>query len=226
MKNKLFLLVAVMLSFVSVISAQDCTFYFPVKKGTITEVKNYNGKDKLTGSVKSKVIDQSADKVKFSSEVFDEKGKSLSTGEFEVQCKNGEYVMDMNSFLKGVDKNAYKDMDVKIEATELTIPAKLAVGQKLNDGQITMKVSNQFMTIMNMTVKILNRQVVSFEDITTPAGTFKCAKITYDMEAKIMGTTRSKVTEWLSEKVGVVRSELYDQKGKLSSYSVLASISQ
>lgn len=226
MKNTLFILIAVLIGTTQMTNAQDCTFYFPVKKGTITEVKNYNGKDKLTGSVKSKVIDQSADKVKFSSEVFDDKGKSLSTGEYEVQCKNGEYVMDMNSFLKGVDKNAYKDMDVKIEATEMTIPGKLTVGQKLNDGQINMKVSNQIMTIMNMTVKVLNRQVVSFEDMTTPAGTFKCAKITYDIEAKIMGTTRTKVTEWLSEKVGVVRSETYDQKGKLAGYSVLSSISQ
>ncbi len=226
MRKKLLLVVAVMLGGAFILQAQDCTFYFPVKKGTTTEMKSYNGKDKLTGSVKSKVIDQSSDKIKFSSEVFDEKGKSLSTGEYEVQCKDGEYVMDMNSFLKGVDKNAYKDMDVKVEATEMTIPAKLSVGQKLNDGQISMKISNQIMTIMNMTVKVLNRQVVSFEDITTSAGTFKCAKITYDMETKIMGTTRTKVTEWISEKVGVVRSEVYDQKGKLSSYSVLTSISQ
>ncbi|HEX2934256.1 MAG TPA: hypothetical protein VHO72_02790 [Bacteroidales bacterium] len=224
--RKHLVVLAVLLSGALALQAQDCTFYFPVKKGTITEVKSYNGKDKLTGSSKSKVLEQSADKIKFSSEVFDEKGKSLSTGEYEVQCKNGEYVIDMNSFLKGVDKNAYKDMDVKIEASEMTIPAKLTVGQKLNDGQINMKISNQIMTIMNMTVKILNRQVVSFEDITTPAGTFKCAKITYDVETKLMGTTRTKVTEWLSEKVGMVRSETYDQKGKLAGYSVLASISQ
>ena len=115
-------------------------------------------------------------------------------------------------------------MDVKIDASEMTIPAKLTADQKLNDGQVSMKVSNQFMTILNMTVKILNRQVVSFEDITTPAGTFKCAKITYDVEMKMMGTTRTKVTEWLSEKVGVVRSETYAQKGKLAGYTVLTSI--
>lgn len=224
MKKKFIFLLAAMLGSAFILQAQDCTFYFPVKKGTTTEMKSYSGKDKLTGSSKSKVIEQSADKVKFSSEVFDDKGKSLSSGEYEVQCKNGEYVIDMNSFLKGIDKSAYKDMDVKIEASEMTIPAKLTAGQKLNDGQVTMKVSNQFMTIVNMTVKILNRQVVSFEDITTPAGTFKCAKITYDVEMKMMGTTRTKVTEWLSEKVGVVRSETYDQKGKLAGYTVLTSI--
>jgi hypothetical protein len=226
MNRKLLILFAVLLSGMFVLNAQDCTFYFPVKVGATTEVKNYSAKDKLTGSVKSKVIEQSASKIKFSNEVFDDKGKSLSSGEFEVQCKNGEYVMDMNSFLKGVDKNAYKDMDVKIEASEMTIPAKLQVGQQLKDGQIKMKISNQIMTIMNMTVKIMNRKVESFEDITTPAGTFKCAKITYDMESKVMGTVRTKVIEWLSEKVGVVRSETYDQKGKLSGYSVLSAITQ
>lgn len=224
MKKKFIFLMAALLGSAFVLQAQDCTFYFPVKKGATTEMKSYSGKDKLTGSSKSIVIEQSANKVKFSSEVFDDKGKSLSNDEYEVQCKNGEYVIDMNSFLKGIDKSAYKDMDVKIDASEMTIPAKLTAGQKLNDGQVSMKVSNQFMTILNMTVKILNRQVVSFEDITTPAGTFKCAKITYDVEMKMMGTTRTKVTEWLSEKVGMVRSETYDQKGKLAGYTVLTSI--
>lgn len=218
------LLSAVLLLKVIVAAGQDCTFYFPVKTGTEIELNNYNAKDKLVGSVKSRVIEQTSNSVKFSSEVFDKKGKSVSKGEYLLQCKNGEYVIDMSSFLKGVNMEAYKDMDVNVVATELTIPAQLKEGQQLNDGSINMKISNQGMGLMNMTVNITNRKVEGFEEITTPAGTFKCARISYDIDTKMMLSSHHKVIEWISEKVGVVRSESYDDKGKLNAYSVLASI--
>jgi hypothetical protein len=89
-----------------------------------------------------------------------------------------------------------------------------------------MNVSNQGMTMMNMVTKISNRKVDAMEEITTPAGKFNCAKISYDVETKMMMLIHMKGIQWISQKVGVVRSESYDQKGKLVGYSVLASITQ
>ena len=79
---------------------------------------------------------------------------------------------------------------------------------------------------MTITIKILNRVVVGMEDMTTPAGTFKCAKISSDMESKIMVTSKTKLIEWVSEKVGSVRTESHDQKDKLLTYSVLSAFNQ
>lgn len=220
-----FSLIALLVNILT-INAQDCTFYFPVKTGTEIELNNYNAKDKLVGSVKSKVIEQTDNSVKFSSEVFDKKGKSVSKGEYLVQCKNGEYVIDMKSFLKGIDMEAYKDMEVDMVTTNMTMPAKLQEGQQLNDGSINIKISNQGIGLMNMTVNITNRKVVGFEDVTTPAGTFNCAKITYDIDTKMLMSSHNKIVDWISEKVGVVRSETYDDKGKLNAYSVMVSIKQ
>ena len=61
------------------------------------------------------------------------------------------------------------------------------------------------------------------ENITVPAGSFKASKITYTIEAN-MGFTKThlNVTEWMSKKAGVVRSETYDKKGKLQDYTVLS----
>ena len=82
------------------------------------------------------------------------------------------------------------------------------------------------MANMTMTIKILNRKVESKESITTPAGTFSCFKITYDMESstKIMGmNTNVKLSsiDYLAEGIGVVKTESYDKKGELSGYSLL-----
>jgi len=187
-------------------------------------MKTYDGKDKLKSSVKSKVLESTANSVKFNSEIFDEKGKSLSKGDYEVKCQNGEFVIDMKSYLKDMDMSKYKDMQMDMSATNMSIPKNLQVGQKLNDGEISIKVSSGGFKIMTISVKILNRTVVGFEDITTPAGTFKSAKITSDLESKMMFTVKLKLTEWLSEKTGVVRSESRDQKDKLQTYTVLSAL--
>ena len=226
MKNLGLIILCGMLFVNFAVHAQDCTYYFPTKVGASLEMKTYSAKDKLTGSSKSKILENSGNSVKFESEVFDDKGKSLSKGTMEVKCENGEFVLDMKSYFSSVDLSKYKDMDVKIDAKNMTIPSKLQAGQKLNDGEITIKIATGGFTIMNMSTKVTNRNVVGFEDITTPAGTFKCAKITSDIDSKVMVKVKSKVTEWISEKVGTVRVESYDQKDKLVSYTVLAAYNQ
>ena len=226
MKKIVSLTSAAMLLMAFTVNAQDCTYYFPVKKGSTTEMKSYNEKDKLTGSSKTLVTEKSSNSVKYTSESFDAKGKSVAKGDFEVKCENGEFVLDMKQYLKGMDLSAYKDMDVKMDSKNLTIPSKLTAGQKLNDGEMNMKISNQFMTLMNLTIKITNRKVEGFEDVTTPAGTFKCAKITYEIESHVMVTTHSKGIEYISEKAGVVRTETIDEKGNKTGYSVLSALTE
>lgn len=201
--------------------SQDCTFYFPTKKGTSIEMKSYDAKNKQTTTSKSVITDVTGNSVKFNSEVWDSKGKSISKGDLEVKCEGGEYIVDMKSYLQNIDVSKYKGMEMKIESKNISIPSKLQVGQKLNDGEVDLKF--QFMTI---SVKVLNRTVVGFEDITTPAGTFKCAKITSDVESKIVFNSKTKSTEWIAEKVGVVRSESHDQKDKLLGYTELTAFNQ
>jgi hypothetical protein len=215
--------VAVCSVFLLVSRAQDCTYYFPSKKGAVIEMKSYNGKDKLTGSSKTEVTEVAAGTVKFNSESLDDKGKTIAKGDYEVTCKDGEVVLDMKQYLKGINLSSYQGMDVKVNAKNMTIPSKLSAGQALNDGSISVKISNPMMTIMNININITNRKVEGFEDVTVPAGTFHCAKITYDIESKIMVVTKNKGVEYISDKVGAVRSESYDTDGKLQAKTIMVS---
>ncbi len=78
---------------------------------------------------------------------------------------------------------------------------------------------------MSITIAITNRMVEKRETITTPAGTFDCYKITYDVQTG-MGfiKTNTKTAEWYSGKAGSVRTETLDKKGKLMGYSQITSI--
>ena len=206
------------------LKAQDCTFYFPQKPGTTLEMKHYNAKDKLTATTQTKIIEKSATSIKFTSEFSDEKDKKVHTGTYEVHCKNGEFTMDMSSFTQGMNLDAYKDMEIKFETDEMSFPSMLQPGMKLNDGEVRIKIANQGMTLMNMSMKIYNRVVEGKEDITTPAGTFSCYKITYDVDSKVLFKSQSKGVEWISKNAGIVRTESRDTKGKMVAYSVLSQL--
>ncbi|HAH58211.1 MAG TPA: hypothetical protein DCL86_08700, partial [Bacteroidales bacterium] len=110
---------------------------------------------------------------------------------------------------------------VTVDASDLAFPSRMEVGQTLPDGSVSMKVSGG-MAMLNMTVNIINRKVEAFESITVPAGTFDCYKITYDTDVKSIVKVTTTTAEWIAKNVGMVRSETYDKKGKLTGYTVLS----
>lgn len=118
-------------------------------------------------------------------------------------------------------------MDVTIEADNLTYPSVLKVGEKLDDGQLVMKVKTDGMTIATITLTVHNRKVEAKESITTDAGTFSCYKISYDITNKVgFITTNLSVIEWMAHGVGLVKSETYNRRGRLTGYSKLTSLNR
>jgi hypothetical protein len=103
----------------------------------------------------------------------------------------------------------------------MEFPSNMQAGQVLKDARITMTAKTQGITVMNMNVYITNRKVEAIEDVTTPAGTFSCYKLTSDVETKMMMKVSVKNVEWYSMNVGVVKSESYNNKGKLTGYTLL-----
>ena len=121
--------------------------------------------------------------------------------------------------------------EMSVEGDHIIIPPSLSVGDILPEShtEITFKMGETNIGKMTVGMTMSDREVVGQEDITTPAGTFSCYKITHNMtvETNIMGmnrTSRMMGTEWIAEGVGVVRSEQHSDKGKLDSYSLLTAV--
>jgi len=208
--------------------SQDCIFYCPVKEGTQTETKHYNAKDKIQSTDKQTILSKKVTgkdvAVTIKSESYDDKDKLVGSRDLTFECKNGVFFFDMKNLIDPQTMSAYKDMEVKMTATNLDMPSVLSVGKTLGDGNVQMAVSNQGMNMMTMTINITNRKIEAIEKITTPSGTFECYKISYDVETKMMFKMQSKGIDWVAKEVGTVRSENYDSKGKLVGYNVLTSI--
>ena len=141
-----------------------------------------------------------------------------------MSCEDGIFKMDMKNFIDEETMKSFEGMEVTMDATDLDYPAVLAPGQTLKDGNITMKVTSQGIPVMTLVVRVFDRKVEAIEDVTTPAGTFSCYKMSSTIETKTMFTVVAKSTDWIVRKVGTVRSETIDKNGNLTGYTVLTAI--
>lgn len=136
-------------------------------------------------------------------------GGVVNTVESTMQVRNGNAMVSM----------AQGSIDLTATDPELLqIPNKLAVGYKLPLGDI-------YVDLGGFRVKstVTENEIIDREEITTPAGTFKCYVLKQTSEGRVMGIkSASTLKVWYARGVGQVKQETYS-KGELVSSSVLTS---
>lgn len=209
--------------------AQDCFKYFPAKKGTVLKYADYDKKGKITSTSIRTVVDKRTENgeviVDYRVEVSPVDADTVITQEFSVGCKDGVVSVDMGSYYSNSDMSAYEGMEIEVSGDKIDFPTNAKEGQSLDDAEMTVNIKNGGAVFMSIDTKIYNRKVAAIEDVTTSAGKFKTIKITYDIDVKMgfINTTGSSA-EWYSEKYGMIKSESYDKKGKLTGYTELTKI--
>ena len=137
-------------------------------------------------------------------------GGTVSTFESNMEVRNGNAVVSM----------AQGQVDFTATDPELLqIPNKLAIGYKLPLGDI-------YVDLGGFRVKstVTENEVIGREEITTPAGTFKCYVVQQTNEGRVMGIkSETTLKVWYARGIGQVKTENYS-KGELFSSSVLTSI--
>jgi len=208
------------------LAQSDCNPYYLLEEGRKWTSANYNAKDKYQGkqSYEVKSISQEGDKLtaKVMLVSYDKKDKVVMEKEVEFVCENGVVELDMSKYMPEETMESFKEMDVDVKFDAVTIPENLEVGQYLEDGGIDMTINSPMK--MNMSIKIQDRKVMAKENIEVPAGSYEAHKINSIIKFDAMVTRESKSIDWVAKNVGVVRSELYDKKGRLNSYTVLTEI--
>jgi len=109
---------------------------------------------------------------------------------------------------------------MKVTGDVPVIPSRMAVGQELDGG--LMKISAMG---LNFTAEILSHKVIGREELTTPAGTFKCYIVEMVTQSnvlmqKVVSTTR----QWYARGIGSVKSETFDDSGKMTNSQLLIKI--
>lgn len=226
MINKLiFLLLLVNVS----LKAQPCEGYFPMNKGSVMETTTYNekGKPQTINTTTIQDIEKKGNDVKLSihSDIVDDKGKSITTADYDAQCTNGSFFINMKSMISAEQLKSWKDMTVTMEADDIVYPLEFTPGQTLKDAHLKVSVSMNSMNMPGTTIDITNRKIEGQEKITTPAGTFDCIKISSTIKIKNIIGYETQSVEWLSKGNGVIRTETH--KGdKIKGYSLLTKLSK
>jgi hypothetical protein len=227
MKKVLFLAFMFCASFI--LNAQLA--YFP-SEGTVLTYHNLDKKGKIESKIVYKVesVKQSGENadVTYFVESYGKKDELVFKDRITFKKEGDKLFFDMSNFVnKGAfQQNGEIPATVEIEGNSLEVPINGTAGQSLPDANMTIASDMGFVKL-KMTTNIVNRKVDNIEDLTVPAGTFNCMKISGDVSGKILGMNMSgKSVQWYSSGIGMVKSETYDKKGELSGSMVLVAVSK
>lgn len=208
--------------------AQDCSTFFPFKEGAYMEYTTFNKKGKVESITENTVKVITEDNGEIEAEVStvlkDRKGKESYSGTYQVFCEGGKLLMDVNSMFNPAMQQSFSGYEVTIEGDALSFPNDLEVGQELPDASSKITTAASGINIASMNIEITDRKVEDKAKISTDAGTYECYKISQTSNIKMMISRSYSTIEYFAEGVGVVRSETYDQRGKLQSYMELTAI--
>lgn len=199
--------------------------YYALKKGSKIVYTVYDGKGRVQGYNNQEIIEISRTKNKVKAVVSgtrtDRKGKVESAAAVDLRYDNGNFHVNMLEMLppKGMEN---MDVDAQVSGKDLLIPAKLTPEQMLPDAEMTFKVKMKSeeaspVDFPPVTFRVFNRRAVRAESVNTPVGKFVCFKIiqTLEVDLPFVGKQLSTNITWIGKGMGVVKTEIYDRKGKL-----------
>jgi hypothetical protein len=211
-----------------VLLAQDCDFYFPTSQGAMIEHRHFDSRERLATVTRTTVRESGSTEngyqVKVNSEVFDNKDQLISSNELEIKCEGGSFILDMSGYFQDLNLDSYENMEVRVDSDHLLLPPNLKEGSFLPPARSRISVVNAGVPVMNMVVNVYNRKVEAIEEVTTPAGTFSCYKVSYDLETIMLFQVKSRGVEWYAKDIGLIKSETYNRSGKLTGRTILSAL--
>ena len=178
--------------------------YACVTKGATLEYANYDEADKLQGYTRRDIVEVS----------------DLSGGSYELRVENskvkkpGKKKPGKNPYItveeirQGCAHAFPMDTEGSISVIEgneaFLLPCRLAVGYQLPIGDVRLDTGGAASV-----ATVTENEIIGREEVTTPAGKFKCYVLRQTMTSSMMGmagpatTTRS----WYCRGVGIVKSE-------------------
>ena len=225
--KKIQILFVFLFALLTVQAYSQCNEYYPLRDGLEWEFESYNAKGKPQGKQHQKVKQFESTPGGFNAivqfDLYDDKGKEVTSGELDMICNDGVFYFDMKKFVPAEQLKAMGDLEIEVESENLEYPSNISVGQSLKDGSVTITAIGSVMP-MKIKMDIIERKVEAAETITTPAGTFETFKITSKSIMKNqMGLTMTfefENVEWLAKDVCVVKNESF-KKGKSQGYTLL-----
>ena len=233
MKLKNLILGATLFVATGAMAQQDCAFFFPNQEGEQITRNYYDANGNLANIIVYHV-DQAYDypsgmEVVATYTFANATGQTLTSGQMVARCNNGNFAMSMGHIpsyslaLNMISADVFMMGDLMNYPDAFSNSMNPGDSDEFEDG--TLRIYQKGDKNNRAEVSIFDRQFVSNESVNTPAGTFYCTKVKYDMNIWTpQGTIKGYGYEWYAPNIGIVRTEQYNDKQELQSYSVLERI--
>ena len=207
--------------------------FFPATAGIVQTYVQKNAKEKVESYTRQVVKDVqvSGDEmtVSYTFETLDKNQKQKDPPmvfSCKVVIKGDVVTLDMNEFFAGMQQDEQLSALVEITGVPMEISGSLRPGEKLKDADMTMTMDLGIMK-MKTNVQMTDGECLAIEDVTVPAGTFKCHKITQTATTTVMKRkTETKTISWYALGIGTVKTETYNDKNKLDNTTELVQLIQ
>ncbi|MEI3802237.1 MULTISPECIES: TapB family protein [unclassified Chitinophaga] len=212
MKKALVFLVA--LCFAIPVLAQDCKGYYYLLNNAEIEMTILDAKGVASGKTIYKVTNVRKDGAgtvsDFTNTFYDKSNKQVTSGTGQFKCSGNGVAIDMKMSVPSMPQMKDMKMEGKTNASFLDYPSGMHAGQELPGGTFEMNGNVKGME-MGISYVISNRKVLGKEKVTTPAGSWDCFKIAYDInfEMKMMGQgipMKFSAIEWFALDFGPVKT--------------------
>ncbi|WP_160713383.1 hypothetical protein [Chitinophaga solisilvae] len=223
MKNLLLLLC--FCCFAGAVSAQHCEGYYYLLNNAEVEMSLYDAKGGDAGKNIYKITnvhkEGNGTASDFSSTFYDKNNKVITTSTGHFKCSGNGVAIDMKVGMPSMPQLKDMKMEAKSSETFLDYPANMHEGQELKGGSFEMAGNMNGMDI-SIGYAVTDRKVAGTEKITTPAGSWNCMKITYNLafKMKMMGAgvpMNINAVEWFAPGFGVVKSASFKDGKQMGS---------
>jgi hypothetical protein len=194
---------------------QDCKNYYYLQNNKTVEMTIYNKKGNANGKQVYSVTDVKtvggSTTGTIHSEMFNEKGKSIAKGVSNMKCTGGVLMIDMKMMLPQQQAEQFAKADATVNEAYIEYPVSMKAGDQLKDGNFNMEINNSGLK-QSITMLISERKVEAKENITTPAGSWDCFKISSKTKMNIRTAgigipMNMESTEWYAPGFGVVKTQ-------------------
>ncbi|NVO84427.1 TapB family protein [Hymenobacter terrestris] len=220
----------------------SCPHPFGLADNTARTFTLQDGRGSTTGYLHQRVVSldteqnkkktQTTNTVLLKSGAYDTKGRLLYLRDLTFRCRQDTAFTDGLDQLKPEQLSSFRDRLLTYTPTPLAWPNQPTVGSELPGGGMLVDVRSSAVDIAKVYATVGKRRVTGQESVTTPAGTFLCYKVEAELESATVARTDLKlgstvrVVDYYAPAVGLVKSEVYDKKGRLEQVRLLTGLDQ
>lgn len=206
----------------------------------VYQVQDDHGKP--TGTIRERVVRLGSEQNKkktlttntvlLKSGTYDVKNRLQYLRDLTFRCRRDTAFTDGLTQLNPAQLSSFRDRILTYSPTPLAWPNQPTVGSELPDGGISVDVRSSAVHIAEVYTKVQKRKITGQQSVTTPAGTFQCFKVEAEREsatvarADMVIRNTMRLVDYYSPAVGLVRTEVYDKKDRLTEVRLLTAITK